>query len=137
MLVRPSADLNALNSVIITGLRAFNRSALGPYEGVPVGIELVNSRGEIVGGAAGVVSLGWLSIEIVFLGESIRGQRHGTAVLSAIEAEGRRLGARNAMLDTMGFQAEGFYVKAGYTEFGRLPDYVSGHDRIYLRKSLA
>jgi hypothetical protein len=53
------------------------------------------------------------------------------------EAAARQLGARNVMLDTFDWQAEAFYLRQGYTVYGRLPDCPPGHERIYLRKPLS
>jgi hypothetical protein len=39
-------------------------------------------------------------------------------------------------LDTMSFQALDFYLKLGYTVFGRLDDLPEGHSRIFLKKAL-
>jgi hypothetical protein len=43
----------------------------------------------------------------------------------------------HAFLDTLSFQALGFYQKLGYIEFGRLSGFSGKHDRYWLRKSLA
>jgi hypothetical protein len=39
-------------------------------------------------------------------------------------------------LDTLSFQALGFYQKLGYSEFGRLSGFSGKYDRIYLHKRL-
>ena len=58
-------------------------------------------------------------------------------LLAEAEAAARQLGARNVMLDTFDWQAEAFYLRQGYTVYGRLPDCPPGHERIYLRKPLS
>ena len=71
------------------------------------------------------------------LGVLSRDQGHGSRLLAAAEDGARRRGCRSAHLDTLSFQAERFYLKHGYTEFGRLPDLPVGHSRVYMRKALA
>jgi hypothetical protein len=44
-------------------------------------------------------------------------------------------GARSVMLDTFDWQVEGFYLRRGYREFGRLDDFPVGHSRVFLRKT--
>ena len=39
------------------------------------------------------------------------------------------------MLDTFDWQVEGFYLRRGYREFGRLDDFPVGHSRVFLRKT--
>lgn len=51
-------------------------------------------------------------------------------------AEARRRGCEHALLDTLSFQALGFYTKLGYREFGRLTGFSGGHERYYLTKAL-
>jgi hypothetical protein len=43
---------------------------------------------------------------------------NGTAVLKLLEEKDRQLGASRSTFDTMGFQAEKFYEKNGYAEWG-------------------
>lgn len=61
----------------------------------------------------------------------------GSRVLEAMESEAIRRGADRAILDTMGFQAEEFYANRGYAVCGRVPNFASGNDRIYMTKCLS
>jgi hypothetical protein len=51
------------------------------------------------------------------------------------EAEAIERGCQGAWLDTFSFQARGFYEQIGYTVFGSIEDYPSGHSRFFLKKS--
>ncbi len=52
------------------------------------------------------------------------------------EAEAKRLGAREAWLYTMSFQARPFYETLGYAQFAEL-DWLDGrHKRHFMRKDL-
>lgn len=80
---------------------------------------------------------GWLQVHVLWVDPELRGQGIGQRLLAEAEAAARQLGARNVMLDTFDWQAEAFYLRQGYTVYGRLPDCPPGHERIYLRKTLS
>jgi GNAT superfamily N-acetyltransferase len=65
-----------------------------------------------------------------------RGKDHGTKLIRAIEEEARRFGATRSYVDTMSFQAPGFYRTCGYREFGSLEGYPDGVTRHWFTKSL-
>jgi GNAT superfamily N-acetyltransferase len=118
------------------GLNAFNEAKLGPYAFTPVTVCARDEAGALLGGAVGGTFLDWLWLEVLWVSEPERGRGLGTRVLETFEEEGRRLGATRCLLDTMAYQAEGFYLGRGYKEFGRIPNFVQGFDRIYLEKDL-
>ena len=134
--ILPSENPEKTFQVVVQELREFNKSFLGQYESVPIAVDVINADQEIVGGAFGSVQLGWLFIDVIWLQKNYRQVGNGTAVIKLLEEKARQLGASRATLDTMGFQAEKFYEKNGYAEFGRLNDFDSGYDRIYMTKHL-
>ena len=91
---------------------------------------------EILAGVIGVVYWDWLSLDLMWVREDLRGQGIGGRLLAQIEAEAQRLGARHVHLDTFSFQAPGFYQKHGYAVFGQLADFPAGFQRFYLAKDL-
>jgi ribosomal protein S18 acetylase RimI-like enzyme len=120
---------------IIKGLVAFNRAAVGKHAWRQIAVT-VRDEGRIVGGALGALWLEWLFIELLWLGEAFRGRDIGTELMSNLEDEARRRGAKHAYVDTFSFQAPGFYEKLGFREFGRLDPYFQTHARIWLTKPL-
>ena len=70
--------------------------------------------GKIVGGIYGGSYLGQLSIERVFLPESLRRYRLGSRLLAMAEEEARRRGCSRITLNTLEIQARGFYLKQGF-----------------------
>jgi len=131
--IASEGDITEVGAWLRQNLHAFNETFIGPHKALHISIG-AKVDGQIVGAVAGVVFLDWLSIELVFLQERYRGQGLGRELLEKIEQEGRRLGAKRAFVDTTSFQAEGFYTKFGYQEWGRFRDFTPGTDRIYLRK---
>ncbi|MCK7522514.1 MAG: GNAT family N-acetyltransferase [Ignavibacteriales bacterium] len=79
---------------------------------------------------------GWLYINLLIVKEELRGYGYGRKLLMLAEEEARKLGAKNAYLDTFSFQAPDFYRQHGYRVFGELKDFPPGHQRYYLTKAL-
>lgn len=95
-----------------------------------------NAADEIVGGVIGGMGWEWLHIDLLWVHESMRRQGLGSALLQQAEAEAIKAGCHHVHLDTMSFQAPGFYKKHGYTEFAMLPNHPTGHRRHFLMKAL-
>ena len=123
--------------VIWDGLTMHNAAITGFSEHYAVGLYLKTDDGEVMGGLLGNIWAGWLYVDLLWIALPLRGQGHGTALLQAAEALGRERGCHSVMLDTLSFQAPDFYAKHGYEVFGVLDNCPTGHQRLYLRKSLA
>jgi len=102
----------------------------------PVGYFLKNRRGEVLGGLTGLVWGGWLHVKFLWVSEPLRGKGHATRMMDAAEAFAVERGAFTVTLETHTYQAPDFYLKRGYTVFGRLDDYPPGHAKLFLRKDL-
>lgn len=78
----------------------------------------------------------YLDIKFLWVHERYRKGGLGSKVMHAAEAEALRRGCNAAFLDTLSFQARGFYEKLGYAEFGRLSGFSGKHERYFMQKSL-
>lgn len=96
-----------------------------------------NESGRVIAGLKGSTHWEWLRIKLLAVHKSARNRGFGTQLLNAAEKEAIQRGCKFAFVDTYSFQAMPFYTKCGYEVFGELPDYPSGHTRIFLRKNLA
>ena len=103
----------------------------------PVGYFLKNARGEWLGGLTGYIWGGWLHVNLLWVTESLRGQRQGSRLMDAAEAFAIERGCLGVTLETFSFQAPGFSANRGYEVFGTLDDYPPGHSKFFLRKRLA
>ena len=117
-------------------LRAFNRRTVGEIAFEPVAFVARDASGALVGGVVGDVYLDWFALDVLWVHASQRGNGLGSALLERAERAAIGFGARSVMLDTFDWQAESFYLKRGYREFGRLDDFPVGHSRVFLRKAL-
>lgn len=124
---------------IRNGLAAYNRQFTG-NDGtdtfVPLTLTVRNEAGEIAAGLLGGTYWGWLYVEILWVSEALRGRGWGSRLLEQAEQWALAQGCHSVHLDTMSFQAQGFYERHGYTVFGVLDDLPLGHQRIFLKKRL-
>ena len=86
-------------------------------------------------GGRGIINMGALEVQGLWVDEKLRGSGIGTQLLIAIENEARNRGAKRAMLYTFSWQAQKFYERVGYSEFSRF-NYPDGFQRIDLQKEL-
>jgi GNAT superfamily N-acetyltransferase len=91
---------------------------------------------KIVGGIVGEVWTTVLFIQLFWMEQKLRGKDYGTRLIKAIEDEARKFGATRSYLDTMSFQAPGFYRACGYEEFGSIEGYPKGVTRHWFTKAL-
>jgi GNAT superfamily N-acetyltransferase len=128
-----AADIQAVRR----GLEIFNIARTGEAPTfTPLHIFVRDEEGHFQGGLLGGTYWGWLVIEILWLDERVRGKGYGRALVTMAENIAITRGCHSVHLDTMSFQALDFYLKLGYTVFGRLDDRPKGHSRIFLKKSL-
>lgn len=90
----------------------------------------------VVGGVIGATYWDWLYVDLLWVKDGLRGRGYGHRLLTLVEDEARKRGAKNAYLDTFSFQAPGFYKGHGYRVFGELQDFPAGHRRYFLTKQL-
>jgi GNAT superfamily N-acetyltransferase len=122
--------------VIGGGITGYNTQQAGDDHGRCLCFVLTGPDGAIAGGVIGATYWDWVSIDLMWIKEELRGRGYGRRLLALAEDEARRRGATHAHLDTFSFQAPDFYRKHGYQVFGELPDYPPGHTRYYLTKKL-
>ena len=116
------------------GLVAHNQSSGPPEQWCRVTFFLRNADGAICGGVDGNTYWGWLFVRQLWVDSAHQRSGHGTALMLAAEREAKGRGCGQAHLDTFDFQALPFYQKLGYSIFGELADFPSGHTRYFLVK---
>jgi GNAT superfamily N-acetyltransferase len=118
------------------GLMAFNESQAGAVRVDRFAVYLRDVAGTIHGGLVGFFAWQWMSVDWLWVSDSLRGQGYGSALLREAEALARSVGCVGAKLDTYEFQAKPFYEKHGYAVFGVLEGYPANTRTYYLQKSL-
>ena len=120
---------------VLDGLIRYNNEKMGKQKHKRLAVSLREGN-KIVGGIVGEVWTAVLFIQFFWLEQGLRGKNFGTRLIKAIEDEARRIGATRAYVDTMSFQAPGFYRTCGYEEFGSIKGYPGGVTRHWLTKAL-
>ena len=116
-------------------LAAFNDGIVGA-DG-HTALNIVEYDGDnIIGGILGGTYWGWLYVDILWVDEKYRRQGLGSKLLAEAEKEAIRRGCHHVHVDTMSWQAPGFYKKHGYEVIGILPDIPQGNQKYLLMKAL-
>jgi GNAT superfamily N-acetyltransferase len=122
---------------IVDGIKEYNQIQVPALSDIwtPLEFMIRDSEGVVIGGVlGGIGSFKGLEIRILWVSEEYRKSGLGSKILNHIENVAIEKGATISMLDTFDFQAEGFYIKNGYSVFGEIHDFPKGHRRIYLSK---
>ena len=123
-------------AVVRAGLMAFNDAHGGPVQLQRLAFYLRDTDGVIRGGLIGFLAWQWLSVDLLWVDESLRGRGHGSAILGRAEQFARESGCVAVKLDTYEFQAKPFYEKCGYAVFGVLDGYPANTRTYYMHKTL-
>ena len=103
----------------------------------PFNFFLIDTDGEVVGGALGNYAGDWAYLSFLWVDRQMRGNGHARQLVGAMEAHVTSRGCTDAFLGTFSFQARPLYEKLGYHVFGELKDYPQGHSHYLLRKRLS
>ncbi|MEP7000328.1 MAG: GNAT family N-acetyltransferase [bacterium] len=118
------------------GLMAFNDSRVGPADVKQIALYVRDADRTIRGGIFGYMAWRWLSVDLLWVDEALRGQGYGAALLQQAESLARAAGCVGVRLDTYEFQARPFYEHHGYTVFGVLDGYPANTRTYHLSKRL-
>jgi GNAT superfamily N-acetyltransferase len=121
---------------LMTGMRAFNAAAVPGITPHKITAAVRGDDGTLRGGVVGRLAGDSVYMEVVWNDETVRGTGLGSRMMRVAEDEARRLGAKEAWLYTMSFQARPFYEKLGYRQFAELPWLDGRHARHFMRKDL-
>ena len=96
-----------------------------------------DASGLVIGGLRGGFLVEWLKLDVMAVSPDHRNSGIGRRLVAKAERMASGRGCLRSYVDTMSYQAPGFYTKLGYTETGRLPNWDShGHDKILFTKAI-
>jgi GNAT superfamily N-acetyltransferase len=121
---------------LVEGLRGFNAAAVPDLKSHKIVAAIRGDDGALRGGVMGRLAGDSVYMEVVWNDETVRGTGLGRQIMTLVEDRARELGAREAWLYTMSFQAKPFYEKLGYVQFAELPWLDGRHARHFMRKDL-
>lgn len=97
-----------------------------------IGLFIKDDDGIVRGGLIGAICWNWLEIYNLFVDEDIRKLGYGTKLLLSAENIALEKHCDFIKLDTLSFQALGFYEKNGYKGFGSSDNVGRKHKHYYL-----
>lgn len=121
---------------LLAGMRAFNTAAVPGVTLHKITVAVRGDDGRLHGGVVGRLAGDSVYMEVVWNDEAVRHTGKGSQMMRLVEEEAKRLGAKEAWLYTMSFQARPFYEKLGYRQFAELPWLDGRHSRHFMRKDL-
>jgi GNAT superfamily N-acetyltransferase len=92
--------------------------------------------GRLVGGAKGIVHWKWFYLSHLWVHTSRRGHGLGGQILTRLLEDAREQNWSGIYVDTFSSDAVRFYQKAGFDIVGKIPKFINGFDRTYLKISL-
>ena len=92
--------------------------------------------GRVVAGLDSVVYWGKLHVRLLWVHPDHRSRGLGSRLMDWAEQRGRELDCVSVMVNTMSFQAPGFYARRGYRTLGLSTGYEGGTSRHYFEKTL-
>lgn len=138
-----TSDSDRDREAMLGWLREFNAAENGDFmrslsEGAEKEFLLIaNDAGEAVGGLSGSTLHQWLKINLMAVSPTCRGRGIGRQLVGEAEKFAATRACEFSYVDTMSYQARGFYVSLGFEEVGRLVNWDSnGHDKIFFSKKL-
>lgn len=96
----------------------------------------VKQNHNIIGGAIIYQHSDALYIDVLWCMEEYRHKGIGSKLIGMIESEAQNKSIQKLFVDTYAFQAQAFYKKHGSKIIGCVPEYLLGHDRIFMRKDI-
>lgn len=124
-------------AVVDQGLDTFNAQAAPLHEVMPLSCFVRDDTGRVVGGAVGRRWGSLCELQQLWVDERHRGAGLGAALMAAFEHRAIAHGCRVCVLETLSFQAPGFYRRLGYRTVLERDDYPHGIHKHYMRKALA
>lgn len=100
------------------------------------GFFVKNNHQKILAGCNGAMYYGCLYIDSLWVDESMRGKNIGTQLLQAAENLGIEKGSLFSTVNTMDWEALGFYQKLGYQFEYQRTGYLNQSTLYFLKKSL-
>jgi N-acetylglutamate synthase-like GNAT family acetyltransferase len=73
---------------------------------------------------------------VLWCSENYRNKGIRSKLIAMVDAEAKSKSISKLFVDTYAFQAQEFYKKHGFKVIGTVPEYLLGHDRIFMRKDI-
>ncbi|MCB0512951.1 MAG: GNAT family N-acetyltransferase [Bacteroidetes bacterium] len=124
----------SVQKIIRNGINEFNQSVINDkYSSFTL---CVKENEKIIGGAIIYQHKDALYIDVLWCMEEYRNKGIVSKLIGMIDADAQHKSTKKLFVDTYAFQAQEFYKKHGFKIIGCAPEYLLGHDRIFMRKDI-
>ena len=130
----PDSQENTEDLTLKQGLRDFNHNMLGESGSLFRIVATYNN--EVVGGLIIERCSDAFYIKTLWVNENYRKAGIASKLMDMLFEKALSDKIHKIFTDTYGFQAHGFYEKQGVKVISTVPNYILGHDKIYLKKEL-
>jgi GNAT superfamily N-acetyltransferase len=113
----------------------FPEDLRGRYQ--EINLFLRDENGNVLGGLLGEICWNWLEIHTLMVDEELRKFGYGSKLLQEVEQIAIEKQCDFIKVDTLSFQALGFYEKHGYQVFGSIDHVGRDFKHYYLKKDLS
>ena len=114
----------------------FENSPIPNEEPKNLYVEVAAKDGKLIGVLYGNTVVGWFNIWGLWVDKPHRGKGLGASMVKAAETEARRRKCKKSFVQSLDFQAPGFYRKQGYLKFGAVKNAIKEHTLHYFQKDL-
>lgn len=121
-------------ATLVSGVRKFNASHMGHERATPLSVIAKDNNGKLIGGVSGRTIYHQFLIEVLWVADHYRGQGLGRELMLLAEEEAKARGCLAAQVDTLSFQAPGFYQKLGFEVAGKVDGIPDSPARFFLVK---
>jgi len=135
MYLLQAENTEQLNQALRVNMLEFNAQHFDA-ERQALGFKYLDKQHELVAGISGHIFGNWLLISWLWCAESARGKGLANSLLTSLENAAIEMGAVQAQLDTLDFQAKPFYEKRGYQVKYQLNNYPLSGTRYFMEKPL-
>lgn len=95
-----------------------------------------DNNGKLVAGIAGTATLNLFFVSYLFVESEYRNNGLGSKLLSEIEKLAVQSGCNILRLNTLNKKAHNIYLRSGFVETVKIPNYLNGFDMVYYHKSI-
>ena len=126
----------AIDKQILDGLKAYNRSKIGPYTPASFTIYIKSENAEMLAGLNGEFLEDVCNVKHVWVDEHHRNKGLGKRLIYQLEQFLKTKNCPIIQLYTAYFQAKDFYEKLGFTTLVSIEKGFMGHSSHFMRKVL-
>lgn len=130
-------DPSAVAEELESRLKRFNEQHAGPANTRPLVLSVRDRAGTLIAGLTGEFFWNALYVAVLWVDEPHRGMHYGASLLHRAERIARERGSEAVYLNSLGFQAPGFYLRQGYKVIGEMHGVPHGCTRQWFCKWLS